>query len=242
MAAITFRTAVQAALFEHEIKGQISDIGGHWENAGPRDHWRPWCEAEVKVGPNVGRDFPVRRAKYALASRELLSAVEKRMLGIARLTIALGHDAAEAFEHLYGCEGWRGIPKLTDEGSSRYWSVVRENLEKAFEQYDRSPDDIKAIVEDESSYGHKELVKDLHEMAQVMQTYPPAPVRAPVKKPAEIRFSQTACGEHFIRVGEKEVSFNVNDLSAEQVGDVINGLANIMGSLSAAMHRFQKVG
>jgi len=31
----------QVALFENEIKGQISD--GMWENASPANHWKVWC-------------------------------------------------------------------------------------------------------------------------------------------------------------------------------------------------------
>lgn len=164
---LTFRTAVQAVLFENELKGQISD--GHWENSRPQDHYKQWCGAEVLVGENVGRDFYAKRDTYNLCSKDLLDVVAKRMLGYARLTIALGTDAAKAFEHLFDCDGWTGIPQYQDHAEGRYWYDVRHNLEAAFERYDRSPEDIREIIESEDTYTMKNLLADLREMKKAMR-------------------------------------------------------------------------
>lgn len=83
MGTLAFRNAVQAKLFEEELRGQISD--GHWENATPDGHWVPWCHATVIVDPaNLGRDFHVNRDYYGFSSPFLFSCVGDRMLAIAR--------------------------------------------------------------------------------------------------------------------------------------------------------------
>ena len=57
---LAFRNAVQKALFDIELCGQLSD--GYWENATPHDHWEVWCDAETVVDPsNVGRGFYAKR-------------------------------------------------------------------------------------------------------------------------------------------------------------------------------------
>lgn len=184
---LTFRTPVQKALFELEIQGQLSD--GHWENARPYDHWKPWCKAEVLVGEKPGRDFYAKKDNYALTSKELLSVVAKRMLGYARLTVALGQEAAKAFDHLFDCEGWVGIPTYQDDPGTThpYWSEVRAELEAAFETYDRSPEDIREIVESEESYTMKSLLADLREMKQAMKTYNPTAAQLEGKPTADLR-------------------------------------------------------
>lgn len=84
---LTVKTAVQAALFEHELKGQLSD--GAWENAEPHDHWEVWCLAKVTVGENIGRNFYARRDSYAFSRQDmLLDIIGTRMLAIARLAFA----------------------------------------------------------------------------------------------------------------------------------------------------------
>jgi hypothetical protein len=79
MATLRLRNLAQKVLWEHELTGQISD--GRWENSGPRDHWMPWCNAEVVVDPdNVGRDFYARRDGYCFTERDLLSIIGDHML------------------------------------------------------------------------------------------------------------------------------------------------------------------
>ena len=39
-------------IWKNEVIGQISD--GEWENSRPSDHWKFWCNAEAKLGEQVG--------------------------------------------------------------------------------------------------------------------------------------------------------------------------------------------
>jgi len=80
---MTFRTVSQAHLFTTEICGQISD--GQWENAEPLDHWEAWSDAEIAIGPEVGRNFPVKKDGYRLNDANLLSVIGERMIESVRL-------------------------------------------------------------------------------------------------------------------------------------------------------------
>jgi hypothetical protein len=76
----------QAALYEWEMKGQMSD--GQWENSTPHGHWRTPNEAQVVVRPEkVGRNFYTERA-YNFANRDLFAAVSDRMIRFAKIAIA----------------------------------------------------------------------------------------------------------------------------------------------------------
>ncbi len=86
---IVWRNMAQAVLFEHELKGQISD--GNWENAEPSHHWHRMCDAQSEVsttedGSDLGPNFrPVRRYKFN--DSELISIVGDRMLEYVRCTV-----------------------------------------------------------------------------------------------------------------------------------------------------------
>jgi hypothetical protein len=85
MYKINFRNAVQAALFTHELVGQISD--GMWENARPQRHWLVWAEAEVGVNPEkLGKNFLAIKQNYDFSSTDLLDVVGERMLNICNMT------------------------------------------------------------------------------------------------------------------------------------------------------------
>ena len=84
MNTINFRNNIQAALFNVELSGQISD--GMWENTRPHRHFEPWCRAEVNVNPdNVGVNFYAPKNNYNFSSKELLSIVGDRMIWAANL-------------------------------------------------------------------------------------------------------------------------------------------------------------
>ena len=69
---IVFPNHSCVALWTHEVTGQISD--GHWENSGPRDHFRFWCSLETRVEeaskPRVeaARPWECKRWYYGLNS------------------------------------------------------------------------------------------------------------------------------------------------------------------------------
>lgn len=79
---ITVTSAIQAALLEEELKGQISD--GMWENTNPRNHWQRPCNATVVVGSAPGHNFRLVKNNYNFASKALIDCVGDRMLAIGR--------------------------------------------------------------------------------------------------------------------------------------------------------------
>lgn len=105
--SITFKTPVQAALFKHELSGQISD--GLWENT-PNTGWVDWCSADVLVGDNVGvKGFYPEKNNFNFVSSMLLECVGDRMLKIALLAKAGYND--EEISDLH----WTSDPVETDE-------------------------------------------------------------------------------------------------------------------------------
>jgi hypothetical protein len=76
----------QAAIFEMEMKGQLSD--GRWENSKPNNHWTTPCNAEAVVRPEkVGRDFCHTRG-YNFGEKGLFEIVGERMTRFAQAAIA----------------------------------------------------------------------------------------------------------------------------------------------------------
>ena len=56
-----------------------------------------------------------------------------------------------------------------------------------------------------------------------------------------IRFAQTARGEQFIKVGDKEVSFDLNKMDYAELSEVVNGCANILSTVACIMNRFDRL-
>jgi len=91
---ICFENDIQAALFNYELSGQISD--GYWENSRPNDHYRPWCAAIVKVDPvNVGINFYAQKRNYNFVAHDLLECVGDRMLDLCKYAIKFGFAALD---------------------------------------------------------------------------------------------------------------------------------------------------
>lgn len=80
---ITLANPTQVALYKGMLIGQMSD--GFWEDKGPRDHWRPMAQADVRVG-KPGMDFTPRRP-YGFV-RELIPLIGEELLTLARATKA----------------------------------------------------------------------------------------------------------------------------------------------------------
>lgn len=160
---LAFATLSQVALYEMELIGQISD--GHWENARPDGHWEPWCiDIQVIVDPeNVGRDFYADKVNYNLTNKDLLEVVGTRMERYVRLALHFGLEQAKVLEDaldLYG--DFRGLPAASLDGD--YWDGIRAKLAP----FDMA--EVKRVVEDESTYGRKELMADLRAMKAAMRT------------------------------------------------------------------------
>jgi hypothetical protein len=156
---LTVASVTQAALFAYELSGQISD--GHWENSRPMNHWKPWCCAVhvAKPGEKLGRNFYAQRDRYNFCSRDLLEAVEKRMITYARIATAYGFEHVETLEQVFDDNGnFRGLPSYEGE----YYDGVRESLKR----YDL--EEVQARVA-AVPYGHKELIKDLRALKQTIK-------------------------------------------------------------------------
>jgi hypothetical protein len=84
MFKIIFDTPVQAALYNEELAGQVSD--GMWENSRPYGHWRYMSSAEGVVMPGVAPGpFGFRpKRKYNFNHSLLVEVVGDRMLQIAQ--------------------------------------------------------------------------------------------------------------------------------------------------------------
>lgn len=161
MGTITFRTATQAAIFKCELIGQFSD--GHWEHL-RGDHWKPWCKAEVKVGPIVGRDFLAIKDNYNVASKDLLEAVGQRMKGYASVARVLGLDACEELKKFVSSSS--GFIERPD-GTGEYWDKKKGAYDAAVLKYGQYAFD---TINDPRLYGDKELRMDLREIKRTMKT------------------------------------------------------------------------
>lgn len=166
MPTLFLRNIEQVALFKMELAGQISD--GHWENAGPQDHWQVWCRCDVRVAPEgtkPGRNFYARRDKYGLTSSQLLSVVGGRMLTQVRVTQALGLEAAMELENRFSClDDYAVEPITVPTGDEEYWVKERAMLKK----YDLGVVNTHIM---HGNYGKRELLRDLREIAEAMRTF-----------------------------------------------------------------------
>lgn len=161
MATLRVRNIEQAALFQLEIVGQLSD--GMWENSTPREHWRPWCKCNVVVNDkNVGRDFWAPRDRYALASKSLLDVVGKRMLTYVKLARKYGIKLAGQIETVL-CDLDGSFIGVKSNQSEWY----RKELETVM----ASVDIIDAMhVIEADTYTMRDLRRDLNELRVAMQT------------------------------------------------------------------------
>jgi hypothetical protein len=161
MNTLNVENHAQKVLFEKELKGQLSD--GHWENAGPFEHWKDWCVAEVRVDPtNAGIDFHPRRQRYNFANGELLEAVGARMLSCVRLArvVGYGNKAYEcAQRYLLDYEG-RFMPDWHKGLSDADFAHVSRTVDVSMVEHG---------VGDESLYDVTQLRKDLRRLGQIIK-------------------------------------------------------------------------
>lgn len=168
MNTITFRTHDQKVLFDHELRGQLSD--GHWGDTTPHDHWKPWCQAETVVGPDVGVNFWARKSNYNFLAGDLLDVVEGRMRRAVIVARLFGADAIDLVSSLYGAcgaEAWSGLPRYEGE----YWDKKRAAIQALADKFQIDVDRIERImIEEERSYTSADLRRDLKEMMVAIRT------------------------------------------------------------------------
>ena len=160
METLTLRTLEQKVLFEHELKGQISD--GYWENTRPYNHWILPCRCEVIIGKDVGRNFDTSKTNYNFSSSELIECVGERMIRIVKLARAFGiinlsylsvlQDNGDVPEYVYHA--------ITRDDS--YYIQALECIEKFGLAF------IKQVLS-EDSYTERDLKKDLKEIKKAFK-------------------------------------------------------------------------
>jgi len=163
---IFFATAAQVAIFEHELKGQISD--GAWENFRGSDY-QIWCRAnclvaEVDAGERVGRRFRVNYDRFNFNRKDLVEIVGDRMLAYARLARA-GYDPETICKLKSVILDWNGgvLDAPVDYKGAYYdelrtWYVGQDH------------DAIKAVVKDPDTYTMRDLRADLRAIMQTIRT------------------------------------------------------------------------
>lgn len=189
----------QVVLLKHEFLGQISD--GMWENTRPLDHWRAWCNADIKVGENVGRDFYALKDNYNLCSKELLDIVGNRARLYVKIARAFGEDAIEPLHYLFAEDSddhvflnqlpsYIANPDPNPEG----WAYkIRAKL-LTFDF-----DDVKAEVAAQT-YSNKDLLADLREIKAAMKIRldkkPAAPTPIVTAAPIDLDQSDIVIGSY----------------------------------------------
>jgi hypothetical protein len=87
-------TASAVALFEKELKGQMSD--GMWENSRPFDHWKFWSNMDVEhvpgCVPTVETTVSWQCKKNAYSFAALIPIIGERMLSIGVEAIGVGYN------------------------------------------------------------------------------------------------------------------------------------------------------
>ena len=170
---ITLTNENQKAIFNLELKGQLSD--GYWENAAPMDHWKAPCRAEVVVGDKPSINFyPLRR--YNFAADDLLKVVRTRMIVYARLAQKLSEADARDAEILFyviddNCcattaPEYHGIPEYYSSGD-RYEKL--KSLVELHEDFFRNEVTL-PIKDKKASYNLTMLNKDLETINQAFRS------------------------------------------------------------------------
>lgn len=161
---ITFATKTQAAIWQHELTGQISD--GMWENT-RNTSWKEWCSAEVEVGEDIGREgFYPQKDNFNFANKQLVEIIGDRMIAYARLSKHFDDaDLVYQLQSVFcGLGGEFRMDIISDivRYKGQYW----DNLRKVAAEvgYEKA----KAALEDES-YGMKELMADLKDIKKTIR-------------------------------------------------------------------------
>lgn len=169
------------AIFDHEIRGQISD--GAWENTTPYNHWHFWCVLDTQVGndwafkfnrsvPHNDR-YPTKKTAYNLVGQLLdpevidLSYRMRAYYVDAETGLGLGQDA-EFLVNQAGVvktlDDVRSELKRVASGfSSDYWKAKLEKIETV------TPLDLTTFKQLYDAYTRKHLIKDLRLIKKQMK-------------------------------------------------------------------------
>ena len=165
------------AIFDHEIRGQISD--GAWENTLPFNHWHFWSTLDTQVGNDWAFKFnrlvpsndkyPKKKTAYNLVGQLLdpevidLSYRMRAYYVDAEIGLGLGQDA----EFLVTSNGVikslddvrSELKRLASGFSSDYWNAKIENVLPRLEEFQKAYD----------AYTRKHLINDLRLLKKQMK-------------------------------------------------------------------------
>lgn len=152
---LNFRNTVQAALFECELSGQISD--GNWENSRPYDHWKFLNDLQVGVNPeNLGRNFYSVKKSYNFNDGELFKVVGDRMINIANM--------AENNVPLQAINDFNDYEFEDLKRKEQYWKNKRKEFLEYFGSWENYQSKLKG------SYDAKKVRKELKDMTEIFKT------------------------------------------------------------------------
>lgn len=158
MPKIHLKSKEAAALWKHEIQGQLSD--GAWENSKPRDHWHFWSRCEPVVDGKVGFSggYPVRR-NYDLSVLTKNEIVRDRMIAMIN-AVKNGKNPMLA-EYLVN-DRWLELIKSRKD---KYWADKGDAIIK---EYGDDLDKARELVT--GPYKLSDLKKFLAEIKEAMST------------------------------------------------------------------------
>ena len=163
----TVRSVAQKALFDYEIKGQLSD--GQWEGARPRGHWLPWSNADIVVaqeGSAVGRNFSARDT-YDLTVLAGNDVIRGRMITAVKLVLTFGEQLYPLVSELFDVDGsWRGFPKYRDNPTNEQ-DYIDVKLHEMFPTQERL-ENVRTMVGFQR-YTRNDLFADLKDLKATMR-------------------------------------------------------------------------
>lgn len=172
----TFPSKGLKAIFDEEIRGQISD--GAWENSAPYNHWHFWCSLDTALGKdwafkfnsNVDYDdkYPKKKSGYNLVGALLdpecidLSPRMRAYYVDAELGLGLEGDADYLVNDNGQVRELEDIRKDLKRHNNEYWDKKLANIEKIAPRFE----EFKAAY---NAYTRDDLIKDLRLIKKQMK-------------------------------------------------------------------------
>lgn len=120
------KNKVQAALWNWEIRGQLSD--GAWENSSPYDHWKAWNKAKVVIDGKLENSVSAQKRNYGLYT--LIQYVGDRMVNICNL-VHNGYDGDDIHDTYAYETDWDKLENSA-QGGDKYWVDKFNKIKKIF--------------------------------------------------------------------------------------------------------------
>lgn len=214
-ATLYLPTQSAIALWESELKGQISD--GMWENTNVRGHWEFWHDCNVKLGPpHLESNVEPPKSGYRFSS--LIEHVGDRMLAFGRM--------GKMTTDLKMIEAAEWLPD-TQQEYAMILSGQRRTSDAAMAHIKAVPEDV-AQKFYETPYSLKDMKNDLMAIRTAMRTR--LTERDSKKKPATYTDPREELnGKVVVLTGKPPKGYNKADIAK-----ILNGLgATVESSFTA---------